>query len=313
MPVRGRPEGAPVHDRRGRCLIGCNHIAGNARHYVRVLARAASMLALCVLPWLPLRALADDGRHYMVSGWTTEEGLPHNLVHAIAQDRQGFIWVGSWEGVVRFNGRHFTVFDRQNTPGAELSGVFSILPEADGGVLFGTAANGVFRYHMGRWQALGRDEEARRLPVTRLLRDRTGMLWIASANRLMRMDAAGRLHDAGAVAGLPGVHIAALALDDAGAVLVGTETAGAFRLHEGRATPWGGDWLDMHTVRDLARDGDGGWLAGSGGRRRALAACRWARGAPGPRAARGNRAARPCRCCVDESFQRQRDAPFRWR
>lgn len=236
-------------------------MAGTARQCARWLSRAARMLLLCALPWLPATVVADDGRHYMVSGWTTEEGLPHNLVHAIAQDRQGFIWVGSWEGVVRFNGRHFTVFDRQNTPGAELSGVFSILPEADGGVLFGTAANGVFRYHMGRWQALGRDEEARRLPVTRLLRDRTGMLWIASANRLMRMDAAGRLHDAGAVAGLPGVHIAALALDDAGAVLVGTETAGAFRLHEGRATPWGGDWLDMHTVRDLARDGDGGWLA----------------------------------------------------
>lgn len=266
MPTRGRPEGAPVHDRRGRCLIGCNHIAGNARQYVRVLARVASLLALCALPWLPLRALADDGRHYMVSGWTMDEGLPHNLVHAIAQDREGFIWVGSWEGVVRFNGRHFTVFDRQNTPGAELSGVFCILPEADGGVLFGTTANGVFRYHKGRWSALGRDEEARHMQASALLRDRDGMLWIASVNRLLRMDAEGRLHDAGAVAGLPGTRIIALAQDDDGALLVGTETAGAFRLRDGQALPWGGDWLGMPAVRGFARDGEGGWLvAGDGG------------------------------------------------
>ncbi|MBN8802314.1 MAG: hypothetical protein J0H05_11695, partial [Stenotrophomonas acidaminiphila] len=85
----------------------------------------------------------------MVSGWTMDDGLPHNLVHALAQDRDGFIWAGTWEGVVRFNGRHFTVFDRQNTPGAELSGVFSILAEPDGGVLFGTAADGVFRHYRG--------------------------------------------------------------------------------------------------------------------------------------------------------------------
>jgi len=120
-------------------------------------------LVLACLAWLPA-ARAADGRHYMVSDWTMDDGLPHNLVHALAQDRDGFIWAGTWEGVVRFNGRRFTVFDRQNTPGAELSGVFSILAEPDGGVLFGTAADGVFRHYRGRWQRLG-EPGARRLPV----------------------------------------------------------------------------------------------------------------------------------------------------
>lgn len=219
--------------------------------------RWGAVLALACLCFLPA-ARAQDGRHYMVSGWTMADGLPHNLVHALAQDRDGFIWAGTWEGVVRFNGRQFTVFDRQNTPGAELSGVFCILAEADGGVLFGTAADGVFRYHEGRWQHLG-EAAARRLPVTALLRDADGSLWIASANRLLRMDAAGRIRDVGGDAGLPDGRVNALTRGEDGAVLVATD-AGAFRLRGGRAEPWARDWAAATAVRGIAADGAGGWL-----------------------------------------------------
>ncbi|SBV38127.1 Diguanylate cyclase (GGDEF) domain-containing protein [uncultured Stenotrophomonas sp.] len=221
--------------------------------------RRLVLLCLCLL--LPA-AWGNDGRHYMVSGWTMDDGLPHNMVHVIAQDRDGFIWAGTWEGVVRFNGRHFTVFDRQNTPGAELSGVFSILPEDDGGVLFGTAADGVFRYHRGRWQPLGVEEEAHHLPVSGMLRDRDGALWIASAKRLLRMDGDGYLHDAGAAAGLPAARVTALVADGEGGLLVATEAGGVARLRDGQANAWGVDWLGTELVRALARDGEGGWLAG---------------------------------------------------
>lgn len=39
-----------------------------------------------------------------------EDGLPHNLVHALEQDSDGYLWAGSWEGAARFNGREFTPF-----------------------------------------------------------------------------------------------------------------------------------------------------------------------------------------------------------
>ncbi|MGB3392117.1 MAG: diguanylate cyclase [Stenotrophomonas sp.] len=220
--------------------------------------RRLALLCLCLL--LPA-AWGNDGRHYMASGWAMDDGLPHNMVHVIAQDRDGFIWAGTWEGVVRFNGRSFTAFDRQNTPGAELSGVFSILPEDDGGVLFGTAADGVFRYHGGRWQALGSEEEAHHLPVTKLLRDRDGALWIASAKRLLRMDDAGYLHDAGAAAGLPAARVIVLVEDGEGGLLVGTDAGGVSRLRAGQASAWGADWLGTELIRALASDGEGGWLA----------------------------------------------------
>ncbi|WP_330164105.1 ligand-binding sensor domain-containing protein, partial [Xanthomonas translucens] len=169
--------------------------------------------------------------------WTTHEGLPHNLVHALAQDRDGLLWVGTWEGVARFDGRSFTVFDRQNTPGMEMSGVFAIVPEADGGVLIGTAYDGVFRYYGGRWEHLG-DARAQRLRVASMLRGRDGTLWVGSEDGLFRIEADGRL-SATAVA-LPNGRITALLQQPDGGVLVGT-AQGLFRLDPAmrRARRWG--------------------------------------------------------------------------
>lgn len=221
--------------------------------------RRACLLATLVLT-MPA-ALATPGKpHYTVSGWSMADGLPHPLVHAVAQDRDGFLWAGTWEGVVRFNGRSFTLFDRQNTPDAELAGVFRIVPEADGGVLFGTASNGIFRYYQGRWQRLG-GEAARKLAVMAMWRDRRdGSLWIASDQRLFRLDGNGRLREAGVDAGLPLAKIDSLEQDEAGDLLV-TGEVGAFRIAQGRARRWGEGWLPAGAVRELARDGNGGWLA----------------------------------------------------
>ena len=199
--------------------------------------------------------------------WTMEEGLPHNLVHALAQDRDGLLWIGTWEGVARFDGRGFTVFDRQNTPGMEMSGVFVIVPEREGGVLIGTAYDGVFRYAQGSWEHLG-DARARRLSVVSMLRDRDGALWVGSEDGLYRIEADGRLSAVGAAAGLPKTRVAALLQQADGGVLVGT-AQGLFRLDPAttRAQRWGRTAaMRAAPVRRLGHDRDGGLLvAGDAG------------------------------------------------
>ncbi len=226
------------------------------------------LLALCCAsaaaraePAAPLteRAVLDRP---VIARWTMEEGLPHNLVHALAQDRDGMIWVGTWEGVARFDGRAFTVFDRQNTPGMELSGVFALLAETDGGMLVGTAYDGVFRYAAGRWEHLG-DARAQRLRVTAMLRDADGALWVGSEDGLFRIEADGRLVDVGTAAGLRRTRIAAL-LRYRDAVLVGT-SQGLFRLtaHDTQAQRWGTAAMRTASIRRLTPDRHGGLLVAS--------------------------------------------------
>jgi diguanylate cyclase (GGDEF)-like protein len=158
--------------------------------------------------------------------------------------------------VVRFNGRSFTVFDRQNTPGVELSGILSILAEADGAMLFGTASDGVYRYHKGAWQPLG-GADARQLSVVAMLRDHDGSLWIATNERLLRLSVSGVLEDASAAMGLPVVPVTALRHDPSGGMLIATEV-GIFRLAQQRLQPWRNS--QAWRVRDLVDDGAGGWV-----------------------------------------------------
>jgi diguanylate cyclase (GGDEF)-like protein len=213
-------------------------------------------LQCCLLLWLLLMLLPAQAARHTVAGWGMQQGLPHNLVQSVAQGSDGFIWVGTWEGAVRFNSRGFTVFDRQNTPGVELSGIESILAEADGAMLFGTVSDGIYRYHRGNWQALG-GPESRHLPVIAMLRDQAGVLWVASGERLLRQLPTGQLLDVGATLGLPNAAITALRSDRDGALLV-AGLQGVYRVHKGRLQPWAA--TAGQSVRDLVNDGDGGWI-----------------------------------------------------
>lgn len=227
-----------------------------AQVWLRVVLTVALVL-LAVNAWAE-----QPRRHYTVNGWAMDDGLPHPLVHAVAQDRDGFIWAGTWEGVARFNGRKFSVFDRQNVPGMELAGVYSILPEADGGILFGTARNGIVRYHQGQWQQLG-GKETHALAASVLLRSRRGnVLWFASGERLLRLDARG-LHDAGKEVGLPIAEVLALVEEPDGTLLVGGES-GLFRIAQGRALRWGAEWVGAGAITAIRQDGHGGWLVAGG-------------------------------------------------
>lgn len=245
-------QGAVLHS--GNTGIDGGNMLRLRRHWL--------LLALLWLLAVPVAWAAPATRHYTLSGWTMEDGLPHPLVHVVAQDRDGFLWVGTWEGVVRFNGRGFSLFDRQNVRGMELAGVYSILPEADGGVLFGTARNGIVRYYQGDWQRVG-GEAARMLAASALWRGRDGALWFASGRRLLRLDGHG-LQDAGRMAGLPAGEVLALAEDKDGALLVAGE-AGLHRITQGRAQRWGADWVAPGAATALLADGRGGWLAAHDG------------------------------------------------
>src|SRR6185503_6375074 len=58
------------------------------------------------------RSLKEFGHQ----AWLTENGLPQNTVQSIVQTHDGYLWIGTQEGLARFDGLSFTVFDKENTP-----------------------------------------------------------------------------------------------------------------------------------------------------------------------------------------------------
>src|SRR5690242_11676277 len=54
---------------------------------------------------------------YSIDVWQTEQGLPQDSVTSIVQTHDGYLWLGTYNGLVRFDGVRFKVFDTSNTRG----------------------------------------------------------------------------------------------------------------------------------------------------------------------------------------------------
>src|SRR6184192_4869747 len=84
--------------------------------------------------------------------WLTENGLPQNTVHSIAQARDGYVWLATEEGLARFDGIRFTVFDKQNTPELKTNDIRVLLEDRQGALWIGTT-DGLVRLSEAKFTA----------------------------------------------------------------------------------------------------------------------------------------------------------------
>jgi signal transduction histidine kinase/ligand-binding sensor domain-containing protein len=99
---------------------------------------AVAFLLGGILPCLalePSTPLANYGRQ----SWVMENGLPQNTVQALVQTRDGFIWLGTEVGLVRFDGNSFEVFDHNSTPALPGNDIRCLLASRDGALWIGTS------------------------------------------------------------------------------------------------------------------------------------------------------------------------------
>src|SRR6202789_304478 len=125
---------------------GANMMRARWRGYsvwVLLLAFTASALALD-----PHRSLD----HYGHQAWRTDSGLPQNTVHSILQTRDGFVWLGTDGGLVRFDGVDFVTFDAENTPQFKSDTISDLLEDHSGNLWISTGA-GLVNYRGGAFTA----------------------------------------------------------------------------------------------------------------------------------------------------------------
>jgi ligand-binding sensor domain-containing protein/signal transduction histidine kinase len=203
---------------------------------------------------------------YVHQAWTTDQGLPQNSVYAIAQTRDGYLWLGTDEGLVRFDGLRFTVFDRTNTPAVADPFVFALHEAPDGSLWAGTDRGGLIRYRAGRFSRYGREHGLPPARVQAITSDAHGQLWVALRGAGLARLTGDRFSLLGTDAGLASDHVLALLVDRAGTLWVGTD-AGLDRLEGTRFVHVGsGDGLPAGGVRAIHEDRAGTlWVGVLGG------------------------------------------------
>jgi len=164
---------------------------------------------------------------YARQSWVMENGLPQNTVQTLLQTRDGFIWLGTEIGLVRFDGNTFTLFDRNSTPALPESDVRCLLEGRDGALWIGTS-DGLARWKDGTITSFTTKEGLPGNAVHALAQDDTGLLWAWTDLGLARSNG-GRFESTTAADGIPGGPITHLA-QAGGIVWLATSEALASRV-----------------------------------------------------------------------------------
>lgn len=197
--------------------------------------------------------------------WQKKDGLPQNSVHAIVQTCDGYLWFGTDEGLARFDGLQFKVFNLRNTPQFKSNQVRALC-EGNDSTLWIVFADwgGIVSYRNGKFSSFATNRTPF-IPSSNLhvFCDSKGMIWFSSFDGLLRFnpkDTSSLLYTM--KQGLPFNTVTSSLEDTTGAILASTRQGlsifehGRFRLHPSVQFP----------IRALCRDKHGAiWFAGKFG------------------------------------------------
>jgi signal transduction histidine kinase/ligand-binding sensor domain-containing protein len=101
--------------------------------------------------WLSLACVAAQAQDslYRFDHWTTDDGLPQNTVTSVVQTRDGYLWLTTFDGLARFDGVRFTVFDKSNTRGISTNRFANLYEAGNGALLIATEDAGLIVYRNG--------------------------------------------------------------------------------------------------------------------------------------------------------------------
>ena len=144
----------------------------------------AAGLCVLVLVSIPAFGLDPDRdlSQYTCRQWNRQNGFPGHGVNAIAQTRDGFLWMGTQKGLVRYDGVEFKVFQLPETPQFRHQAISSLASSADGGFWFGIQDGAFGRYRADRgFSALTNESWVQPgMNVTTLLEASDGSLWVGN-------------------------------------------------------------------------------------------------------------------------------------
>ena len=123
---------------------------------------------------------------YSVRAWQTDDGLPQNSVHAIAQTRDGYLWVGTEEGMARFDGVRFSALADNAPPDLKHGSITALCASRDGSLWIGCDGFGLARWKDGAFSRLSEADGLLSNQIRCLLEGRDGSLWIGSEGGLTR-------------------------------------------------------------------------------------------------------------------------------
>ena len=149
-------------------------------------ARAVLGLALALgqvfATLLSYGAASDD---FVVRGWQSEDGLPESTVSAICQARDGYLWLGTYGGLVRFDGIQFALFNHDTAPELCDNNISCLFESEDGTLWIGHGTGELTRCVRGPFESASIPNRQEHSPLLTFAADDAGDLWVFAKNGLL--------------------------------------------------------------------------------------------------------------------------------
>ena len=118
---------------------------------------------------------------FLVRIWQTEDGLPQNTVTSITQSADGYLWVGTYAGLARFDGARFHTYDVMSSPALSDERIASLYPDSRDTLWIGSESGQTFQYRGGEIERvfIHQHPEAR---VSGFMEDGRGAMWVLRAD-----------------------------------------------------------------------------------------------------------------------------------
>lgn len=227
------------------------------------------LLPLIVLFHFGLAFALDPSRsinQYTHDAWETEDGLPQNSISSIVQTRDSYLWLATQEGLVRFDGMTFTVFDKKNVGAMKSNQIWSLFEDKDGNLWMGTSNAGVLRYSKGQFTLFTKKDGFNNDFTHAIVQDEHGTIWFGTDGGLTVLKN-GKFTTYTTKDGLPNERIRALYSDGKGSIYIGMLDGGLSSFRDGKFTDYTtSNGLPNNTVRALSGTPDGTvWIGTDGG------------------------------------------------
>lgn len=196
---------------------------------------------------------------YVLQTWGVENGLPQSTAQAVFLSHEGYLWIATQEGLARFDGVRFQVFDRKSAPGIR-NDFFTSLAQEPSGTLWAGSLGGAVRYAAGSFETLTTRDGLPGDDVRALAVDRAGRVWAGTRAGLARWDGK-RFEKVEATGKADWSRIRALCASRDGSLWVGSDH-GIARVQEGSIQTVGGD-LESESILCILEEADGSLLVGT--------------------------------------------------
>lgn len=209
-------------------------VPSNRTGYVR---RTIATCAVFCLSFHGAFALdpAKSITQYIQTSWTSESGLPQNSVHAIAQTADGFLWLGTEEGLARFDGRHFRIYDRRHSGTLASDYIQTLCASRDGSLWIGTDG-GLSHFYPdssvpqvdlgsiqnGRFTTLTTKDGLSGNSISAIDETADGAIWVGTNQGLNRIRGS-KIESWTHANGLAGNQVNAIVADSSGALWIATD------------------------------------------------------------------------------------------